>query len=59
MRAILNTGKDQLEWAELPLPVPKDGEARLRTSVCGICSSDLEMMAGWSRGRFPQVLGHE
>ncbi|HBC87032.1 MAG TPA: hypothetical protein DCZ94_08770 [Lentisphaeria bacterium] len=59
MKAILNTAKGELKLSELPKPSPGAGEVRIRTSVCGICASDLEMIDGWPRGKYPQVLGHE
>ena len=32
---------------------------RVRTAFCGICATDLEMIAGWERTGFPSVPGHE
>ena len=48
-----------MEWRELPLPEPGAGEVRIRTRACGICATDLEMIAGWERTGFPSVPGHE
>ncbi len=59
MKAILNTAKGELKLADLEKPSPGAGEVLIRTSVCGICASDLEMIDGWDRGKYPQVLGHE
>ncbi len=59
MKAILNTAKGELRLADLPKPEPGEGEVRIKTSACGICASDLEMIDGWPRGKYPQVLGHE
>jgi threonine dehydrogenase-like Zn-dependent dehydrogenase len=59
MNAIVNTGRSRLEWRELPLPRPGPGQVRIRTAVCGICATDLEMIAGWDRTGFPSIPGHE
>lgn len=59
MNAIVNTGPNNLEWRELPLPEPGKGQARIRTAACGICATDLAMIAGWKRTHFPAIPGHE
>ena len=59
MKAILNTAKGELRMTDLPDPEPGKGEVRVRTSSCGICASDFEMIDGCPRGKFPQILGHE
>lgn len=41
------------------MPQPQAGQVRIRTSVCGICATDLEMIKGWSRTGFPAIPGHE
>lgn len=59
MRAIVNTGPGVLELRELPAPVPGHGQALIRTAFCGICATDLQMIAGWKRTGFPSIPGHE
>jgi len=59
MKAIVNTAPGRLEWLEMPLPVPAAGQVRIRTAACGICATDLLMVAGWQRTDFPAVPGHE
>lgn len=59
MRAIVNTGPGQLEWQDWPLPSPGPGQVRIRTGACGICATDVEMIAGWPRTGFPAIPGHE
>jgi 2-desacetyl-2-hydroxyethyl bacteriochlorophyllide A dehydrogenase len=59
MRAIVNTAPGKLEEQEWPAPQPGPGQVRVRTLACGICATDLEMIAGWSRTGFPSVPGHE
>lgn len=59
MNAIVNTGPGKLEWSQCPLPEPGPGQVRVRTLACGICATDLEMIAGWARTGFPSIPGHE
>ncbi len=59
MRAIVNTGANRLEMRELPLPEPADGQVRIRTAACGVCATDLQMIAGWERTAFGAIPGHE
>lgn len=59
MKAIVNTGPGRLEWIETPMPAPGTGQALVKTACCGICATDLEMIAGWERTGFPSVPGHE
>ncbi len=59
MKAIVNTGPGLLAMLEMPLPQPGLGQVRIRTAVCGICHTDLELIAGWKRTGFPTIPGHE
>jgi len=59
MRAIVNSGPGVIEYCDLPQPEPGPGQVRVRTACCGICATDLEMIAGWARTGFPSVPGHE
>lgn len=59
MRAIVNIGPNRLEMREVSLPQPGPGEVRIRTGACGICATDLQMIAGWERTGFPAIPGHE
>ncbi|MBU0715467.1 MAG: zinc-binding dehydrogenase [Verrucomicrobia bacterium] len=59
MKAIVVTAPNILEFKDLPLPVPKRGQVRIRTTACGICATDLEMIGGWERTSFPGIPGHE
>lgn len=59
MKAIVNPGPGQLVWRELPLPEPGPGQVLIQTLACGICATDLEMIAGWERTPFPGIPGHE
>jgi threonine dehydrogenase-like Zn-dependent dehydrogenase len=59
VKAILNTGPGRLEWREVETPIPEPGQVRIRTAGCGICATDLEMIAGWERTGYPATPGHE
>jgi len=59
MKAIVNTVSGQLQWRDLPTPEPGPGQVRVRTVACGICATDLHMIAGWKRTGFPAIPGHE
>jgi len=59
MMAIVNTAPDKVELQQVPLPVPGPGQVRIRTAACGICATDLAMIAGWERTGFPAIPGHE
>jgi threonine dehydrogenase-like Zn-dependent dehydrogenase len=59
MRAITNTAPGRLEWLDWPLPQPGLGQVRVRTACCGICTTDLKMIAGWQRTACPSIPGHE
>ena len=46
--------------ADLPDPVPGDGEILVKVSVCGVCHTELDEIEGRTPPlRFPVVLGHE
>jgi threonine dehydrogenase-like Zn-dependent dehydrogenase len=46
-----------LRLAEQPVPVPGRSEARIRTTLVGICNTDLEILRGYAA--FSGILGHE
>jgi 2-desacetyl-2-hydroxyethyl bacteriochlorophyllide A dehydrogenase len=51
---------EELELAEIPPPLPGPGEVLVEVSACGVCGTDLHIMAGESyRPELPFVLGHE
>jgi propanol-preferring alcohol dehydrogenase len=61
MRAmILDAAHTPLRLGELPLPTPGPGQALLRVSACGLCHTDLHILAGeLARPKLPLVLGHQ
>ena len=59
MKAIVNTAPGQLSWLDTPQPIPGPGQVLIRTAACGICATDISMIAGWDRTRIPCIPGHE
>jgi threonine dehydrogenase-like Zn-dependent dehydrogenase len=62
MKALLFDGgpgdRGQLRLVDsYPSPIPAAGEARIRTTLAGICNTDLEIVRGYAG--FRGVLGHE
>ncbi len=58
--AILHTIGQPLVIDELPMPEAGPGEVLVRTKACGICATDLHILAGWGyQPRLPFVMGHE
>ena len=49
-----------LRAAELPIPEPGPGELLIRVHACGVCRTDLHILAGEVvAGKLPVVLGHQ
>ena len=49
-----------LEFMELPVPVPGDGEILLKVSACGVCHTELDEIEGRTPPRqLPIVPGHQ
>jgi L-iditol 2-dehydrogenase len=63
MRAALLRDFGALTVAEVPTPVPGPGEVLVRVRACGICGTDLKIVAGAYRGTWPPelpfIIGHE
>lgn len=60
MRAVvLRAVGGPLAIEEIPVPVPRRGEVRLRVRACGVCHTDLHVVKGEVRFPLPAVLGHE
>ncbi|GAA4469476.1 alcohol dehydrogenase catalytic domain-containing protein [Phytohabitans houttuyneae] len=60
MRAVLATGPGQLTVTSVPDPTPGPGEVVVAVRSCGICGTDLHLLAGdLGTDRFPLVPGHE
>jgi S-(hydroxymethyl)glutathione dehydrogenase/alcohol dehydrogenase len=58
-RALVVTGTDSLEVAEVELRSPTPVDVRVRVAGVGVCHSDLSMVNGTLSPSYPQVLGHE
>ena len=57
--AVLNRCPGELEIEEIAIDKPGPREVLVRTSVAGLCHSDLHFMEGKYPARCPVVLGHE
>lgn len=58
MQALLLTDDGPIVRSDYPTPAPQPGEALIHVSLAGICSTDLQLMAGY-KGGYRGVLGHE
>ncbi len=63
MQAALLREFGSLVVAEVPVPQPGAGEVLVRVRACGICGTDLKIVAGAYRGTWPPalpfIIGHE
>ncbi|SPF67024.1 Alcohol dehydrogenase GroES-like domain [Propionibacterium ruminifibrarum] len=57
--AVLRDVSRGLEIEEIRTPRPRTGEVLVKTSACGLCHSDLHVIAGAIAFPLPCVLGHE
>jgi threonine dehydrogenase-like Zn-dependent dehydrogenase len=56
VRALVHDGTEP-RLGEVPEPEPSEGQVLLRTSLAGVCNTDLEILRGYLD--FRGVLGHE
>ncbi|MGL5522897.1 MAG: Zn-dependent oxidoreductase [Aeromonas veronii] len=60
MKSVVIKQPHQLELTERPLPVPAEGEVRIRVLRAGICGSDVHIFHGNNPfAKYPRVIGHE
>jgi alcohol dehydrogenase, propanol-preferring len=61
MRAmVLDSPGRPLREADLPDPVPEDGQVLIRVRACGVCRTDLHLRDGeLEPGHLPLILGHQ
>lgn len=59
MKAIVHVAPGLVAMRELPDPTPAAGQVLIRTGACGICATDLAMIAGWERTGPGAIPGHE
>jgi propanol-preferring alcohol dehydrogenase len=58
--ARLTENAKPLEPAEMPTPVPGEGELLVKVSACGVCHTELDEIEGRTPPAFlPMVLGHQ
>ena len=56
----LDDDSSPLRYAELPAPVPREGEILIRVLVCGVCHTELDEIEGRTPApRLPVVPGHQ
>jgi threonine dehydrogenase-like Zn-dependent dehydrogenase len=58
MRALALTDDGPRLSTDYPVPLPEIGEALIRVGLAGVCSTDLQLIAGY-KGGYRGVLGHE
>ena len=60
MKAIVFTGKNEVQYTDLPDPTPGPGEVVVQVMASGICHTDYEVLKdNYGTGAFPVVPGHE
>ncbi|HLT48224.1 MAG TPA: zinc-binding dehydrogenase [Rubricoccaceae bacterium] len=60
MQAAILEAPGRFAVGDHPLPEPGPGEVRVRTAVCGMCTSELDMFEGVNPAlSYPRFLGHE
>mgnify|MGYP000005825412 FL=1 len=60
MKAALFTGKNQVQFADLPNPVAGPGDVVVQVQASGVCHTDYEVLKdNYGTGAFPVVPGHE
>ena len=60
MKAVVFTGKNEVQFTELPDPKPRSGEVVVEVKASGICHTDYEVLKdNYGTGAFPVVPGHE
>ena len=56
----LSVEKNPLQIADLPIPVPGDGEILVKVAACGICHTELDEIEGRTPPpSYPVILGHQ
>ena len=60
MKAAVLHGDNDLRFEEVETPHAKAGEVVVQVKACGVCTTDLKILAGQSTPRnLPAILGHE
>lgn len=60
MKAAILKAPRKLVIEELPIPKIKEDEVLIKTKICGVCTSELDIWNGVNKGiKFPIFIGHE
>ena len=59
MRAAVIKGPNQIAIEDVPRPRPKKTEAIVKVVACGVCGTDVHILAGEFPVRYPCIPGHE
>jgi len=59
MKAILLSAPNRYGLADIPIPEPPDGWARVKVRMAAFCATDLEALTGGIPVRYPVIPGHE
>jgi propanol-preferring alcohol dehydrogenase len=60
LRAPAPVDKNPLEFTEIPVPTPQNGEVLVRVNFCGVCRTDLHVVEGELPPRkSPVIPGHQ
>jgi threonine dehydrogenase-like Zn-dependent dehydrogenase len=60
MKALVYDGAETLNYRDMPMPIPADGEQLIKVQAVGICGSDMHAYLGHDDRRpAPLILGHE
>ncbi len=59
MKAYVLEGIDQLEYREMPAPLPEEEEVIVQVTHVGICGSDIPRIFKTGTYHFPTIPGHE
>ncbi len=56
----LNENSNPLEFADIPIPTPKNDEILIKIGACGLCHTDIDEIEGRTPpSRLPMILGHQ
>ena len=59
MRAVVYTAPREFSLETVPRPVPGPGEVLLRSTITGVCGTDLHIHNGGFFSAYPLTPGHE
>lgn len=60
MKAVLFTGKNEVQFTDLPDPTPGPSDVVVEVKASGICHTDYEVLKdNYGTGAFPVIPGHE